>query len=39
MKDYSQEKRMRDAGQAHCLLGMVPVRKMDLIEMIIKESQ
>ena len=39
MKDYGQEKRMRDAGQAHCLLGMVPVRKMDLIDMIIKESE
>jgi alkylation response protein AidB-like acyl-CoA dehydrogenase len=39
MKDYGQEKRMRDAGQAQCLLGMAPVRKMDLIDMIIKESE
>ena len=39
MKDYGQEKRMRDAGQAQCLLGMAPVRKMDLIDIIIKESQ
>ena len=39
MKDYGQEKRMRDAHQAQCLLGMAPVRKMDLIDLIIKESQ
>ncbi|KQC10129.1 MAG: hypothetical protein APR62_12635 [Smithella sp. SDB] len=39
MKDYGQEKRMRDAHQAQCLLGMAPVRKMELIDLIIKESQ
>lgn len=39
MKDYGQEKRMRDAGQVQCLLGMSPVRKMDLIDRIIKEGQ
>jgi alkylation response protein AidB-like acyl-CoA dehydrogenase len=39
MKDYGQEKRMRDAGQAQCLLGMAPVRKMDLIDLIIRESE
>jgi len=39
MKDYGQEKRMRDANQAQCLLGMIQIRKMDLIDMIIKENQ
>jgi alkylation response protein AidB-like acyl-CoA dehydrogenase len=39
MKDYGQEKRMRDANQAQCFLGMAPVRKMDLINRIIKENQ
>jgi alkylation response protein AidB-like acyl-CoA dehydrogenase len=39
MKDYGQEKRMRDAGQVQCLLGISPVRKMDLIDRIIKEGQ
>jgi alkylation response protein AidB-like acyl-CoA dehydrogenase len=39
MKDYGQEKRMRDSKQVQCLLGMAPVRKMDLIEQIINESE
>jgi alkylation response protein AidB-like acyl-CoA dehydrogenase len=39
MKDYGQEKRMRDAKQAQCFLGMAPVRKIDLIDQIIRESE
>jgi alkylation response protein AidB-like acyl-CoA dehydrogenase len=39
MKDFGQEKRMRDAKQVQCLLGMAPVRKMDFIDQIIKESE
>ena len=39
MKDYPQEKRMRDAHQALCLLGMSLVRKMDFINGIIAESE
>jgi alkylation response protein AidB-like acyl-CoA dehydrogenase len=39
MKDFGQEKRMRDAKQVQCLLGMAPVRKMDLVDQIIKESE
>jgi alkylation response protein AidB-like acyl-CoA dehydrogenase len=35
MKDYGQEKRMRDAKQVQCLLGMAPVRKIDLIDRVI----
>lgn len=35
MKDYGQEKRMRDAKQVQCFLGMAPVRKIDLIEQVI----
>lgn len=35
MKDYGQEKRMRDAKQAQCLLGMALLRKMDHIGQII----
>jgi alkylation response protein AidB-like acyl-CoA dehydrogenase len=34
MKDYPQEKRMRDAKQVQSLLGMAPVRKIQLIEHI-----
>jgi alkylation response protein AidB-like acyl-CoA dehydrogenase len=32
MKDYGQEKRFRDAGQAKTLLGMTPLRKISLVE-------
>ncbi|MBN2158786.1 MAG: acyl-CoA/acyl-ACP dehydrogenase [Spirochaetes bacterium] len=39
MKDYGQEKRMRDAKQVQCLLGMAPVRKIDYIGRIIDESE
>jgi alkylation response protein AidB-like acyl-CoA dehydrogenase len=38
-KDYGQEKRMRDARQAQCLLGMVPLRKMDYISRVIEENR
>ncbi|MCX5852834.1 MAG: acyl-CoA dehydrogenase family protein [Deltaproteobacteria bacterium] len=34
MKDYGQEKRFRDAAQNKALLGMAPLRKMDLIDQI-----
>jgi alkylation response protein AidB-like acyl-CoA dehydrogenase len=34
MKDYSQEKRFRDAQQMKTLLGMVPLRKIDLLDQI-----
>lgn len=37
MKDYGQEKRMRDAKQAQCLLGSSPLRKKSLFETMIKE--
>ncbi|HNV47982.1 MAG TPA: acyl-CoA dehydrogenase family protein [Spirochaetota bacterium] len=36
-KDYPQEKRMRDARQAQCLLGMAPLRKMALVDRVIEE--
>ncbi len=39
MKDYGQEKRMRDAKQAQCLLGSSPLRKKRYIDAIIKENQ
>jgi alkylation response protein AidB-like acyl-CoA dehydrogenase len=32
MKDYGQEKRFRDAGQVKTLLGMTPLRKIELID-------
>jgi hypothetical protein len=32
MKDYGQEKRFRDAGQAKTLLGMTPLRKIGFID-------
>lgn len=35
--DYPQEKRMRDARQSQCLLGMTLLRKMDFIRHIIEE--
>jgi alkylation response protein AidB-like acyl-CoA dehydrogenase len=38
MKDYGQEKRMRDARQAKSLLGMSGLKKMKYIERIIKET-
>jgi alkylation response protein AidB-like acyl-CoA dehydrogenase len=38
-KDYPQEKRMRDARQAHGLLGMALMRKMDYIARIIAENE
>jgi alkylation response protein AidB-like acyl-CoA dehydrogenase len=38
MKDFGQEKRMRDAKQVQCLLGMAPVRKIAFIDRVIKES-
>ena len=34
MKDYSQEKRFRDAQQMKALLGMAPVRKVELLNEI-----
>lgn len=37
MKDYGQEKRMRDAKQAQSLLGSSPLRKKGLIDAVIKE--
>jgi alkylation response protein AidB-like acyl-CoA dehydrogenase len=37
-KDYPQEKRMRDARQAQCLLGMVPLKKIKYIAGIIDEN-
>lgn len=37
MKDYGQEKRMRDAWQARSLLGMSGLKKMKYIERIIEE--
>lgn len=37
-KDYPQEKRMRDAKQAQCLLGMVLFRKIGYIGRIIEEG-
>jgi alkylation response protein AidB-like acyl-CoA dehydrogenase len=39
MRDYPQEKRMRDARQAQCLLGMAPLRKMDYIADVIEERR
>ena len=38
MKDYGQEKRMRDAKQAQCLLGSSPLRKMAYIDAVIREK-
>lgn len=38
MKDYGQEKRMRDARQARSLLGMSGMKKMSYIDEIIKEA-
>jgi alkylation response protein AidB-like acyl-CoA dehydrogenase len=38
MKDYGQEKRMRDARQTRALLGMSGLKKMKYIERIIKEA-
>jgi alkylation response protein AidB-like acyl-CoA dehydrogenase len=38
MKDFGQEKRMRDAKQAQCLLGMPLVRKIDFIGRIVDAS-
>ncbi|MDT8273866.1 MAG: acyl-CoA dehydrogenase family protein [Desulfomonilia bacterium] len=38
MKDYGQEKRMRDARQARSLLGMNGLKKMNYIERIIEEA-
>jgi len=38
MKDYPQEKRMRDTKQIQCLLGRSLLRKMDYIAEIIKEK-
>jgi alkylation response protein AidB-like acyl-CoA dehydrogenase len=34
MKDYGQEKRFRDAQQIKTLLGMAPLRKVDLLDQI-----
>ncbi|MBN1497728.1 MAG: acyl-CoA/acyl-ACP dehydrogenase [Spirochaetes bacterium] len=39
MKDYPQEKRMRDARHAQSLLGMVPLRKIQYISRIIEECE
>lgn len=38
MKDYGQEKRMRDARQARSLLGMTGLKKLDCIARIIEEA-
>jgi alkylation response protein AidB-like acyl-CoA dehydrogenase len=38
MKDYGQEKRMRDARQARSLLGMSGLKKMRCIDTIIEEA-
>lgn len=38
MKDYGQEKRMRDARQARSLLGMVGLKKMSYIDRVIEEA-
>jgi alkylation response protein AidB-like acyl-CoA dehydrogenase len=38
MKDYPQEKRMRDARQVMSLLGMAPLRKVNFIARIIAEN-
>ena len=38
-KDYPQEKRMRDARQAQCLLGMMPLKKINYIARIIEENK
>jgi len=35
-KDYGQEKRMRDAKQVQCLLGMQPLKKMKFIDKIVE---
>jgi alkylation response protein AidB-like acyl-CoA dehydrogenase len=39
MKDYPQEKRMRDARQAQCILGMVPLKKINYIARHIEETR
>ncbi len=39
MKDYGQEKRMRDARQAQSLLGMIGLKKMNYIDRIIEEAR
>jgi alkylation response protein AidB-like acyl-CoA dehydrogenase len=39
MKDYGQEKRMRDARQARSLLGMSAMKKMSFIDKIIEEAR
>jgi len=39
MKDYGQEKRMRDSKQAQTLLGMAPLRKIKYIEKIVEEGK
>jgi alkylation response protein AidB-like acyl-CoA dehydrogenase len=39
MKDYGQEKRMRDARQAGSLLGMSGLKKMKFIDRIIREAR
>jgi alkylation response protein AidB-like acyl-CoA dehydrogenase len=38
-RDYPQEKRMRDARQAQCLLGMALLRKMDFIAQVMEERR
>lgn len=38
-KDYPQEKRMRDARQAHALLGMAPFRKMAFADRVIADGE
>jgi alkylation response protein AidB-like acyl-CoA dehydrogenase len=37
MKDYGQEKRFRDAKQVQSLLGLAPMRKLGLINAIVKK--
>jgi hypothetical protein len=39
MKDYPQEKRMRDARHVQSLLGMVPLKKINYIAQVIAENK
>lgn len=36
MEDYGQEKRFRDAGQIRSLLGLTPVRELELMEKVLE---
>lgn len=39
MEDYGQEKRFRDAGQIRTLLGLVPIRELDLMRKVVEGEQ